>query len=133
MLAKRNLAESLRARARILEESADLRSPGINDGSRSSVIPDPVPDAVIGAQQALRQVDANITKYRGQMDYAEWLLSLAEDPNHKEVLRLRFFEGKSAERAAAIMSVAPATMKKYTQQAWEAIAFTVNSRKYIPT
>lgn len=56
------------------------------------------------------------------MDYAEWLLSLAEDPNHKEVLRLRFFEGLSVEHTAAAMRVAEITAKNYVQRAYSAIA-----------
>ena len=56
------------------------------------------------------------------MDYAEWLLSLSEDPAHKSALRLRFFEGLSVMQAAAEIGASEATVKNYVQLACVAIA-----------
>lgn len=123
--AKRNLAESLRARARILEAAADLRSPAANEVARGTAVSDPVFNAVIGSQQALRQVDINIAECRQQMDYAEWLLSLSEDSSHKFALRLRFFEGLSVMQAASEMNVSETTVKTCVRLACEAIALKV--------
>jgi len=62
------------------------------------------------------------------MDYAEWLLSLSEDPAHKSALRLRFFEGLSVMQAASEMNVSETTVKTCVRLACEAIALKVGEQ-----
>ena len=113
----RALNQERKERERVLEQAASLK--GIsNDGmpKAKGAHSDPTYNAILIAEQALWRINRNIEDYSTRISTALYLLSLADDTTGKEIIRLRWFEGKSVTAVSQRLYLARTTMH-YHQEA----------------